>query len=384
MAAIMKEFVPPPFLQGETVESIHARMMASLPADIDRSEGGFPWDYTRPTANEKAEYVNYNLINTIRGIFAMWCDPFLLDYHADKWGMKRRAAVQAKAILKMTGDEGTEIPAGFVVSTAAVYNRPSISFTTDEAVKLSEEPVSVTITAVDAGADGNVGAHTIIIVDTPIKGLATIDNPAPAFGGIDEESDDSLRERVVEYEQTQGISFVGSYIDYKRWALEVTGVGAVQVQGGQNGDCTVKLILTGSDGNPASEEICQDVYDHIMRPDDTSQRLASVCDLLIVKPATTVKVTIAATVELDGTVLLNDLKEEFRLRLEDYYHTDAIDEGEVKYTHIGAILLECSSVLDYDHATLLVNGGTDNIPIVVGEIPVTTIADITLTEGTVT
>lgn len=387
MAAVMKEFVPPSFLTGESVENIHQRMMESLPADIDRSEGGFPWDYTRPTANEKAEYVNYNLMNTIRGIFAMFCDPFLLDYHADKWGMARRAAVKAKAIVKLSGEEGTEIPAGFMVSTAAVYNRPSISFTTDEAATLGEEPVSVTVTAVNAGADGNVGANTIVIVDSPIKGLATIDNPAPAFGGIDEESDESLRERIVEYEQTQGISFVGSYIDYKRWALEVTGVGAVQVQGGQNGDCTVKLILTGSDGNPASEEVCQDVYDHIMRPDDPSQRLASVCDLLTVSPATTVKVTVSAEVELDGTIQLNDVKEEFRLRLEDYYHNQVCDEtspdrGEVRYAHVGAVLLECAGVVDYDHSSLQVNGGTDNIPISTGQIPVTTTADITLTEGT--
>ena len=79
MAAVMKEFVTPPFLEGETVENIHARMLASLPADIDRSEGGFPWNYTRPNANEKAEYINYNLVNSIRGIFAMFCDPFLLQ-----------------------------------------------------------------------------------------------------------------------------------------------------------------------------------------------------------------------------------------------------------------------------------------------------------------
>ena len=383
MAAVMKPFETPPFLEGATVENVHARMMGSLPADIDRSEGGFPWDYTRPTANEEAEYVNYRLINTIRGIFAMHCDPFLLDLHADKWGMKRRAAVQAKAILQMTGDDGTEIPAGFAVSTAASYNRPSISFTTDQAVTLRAEPVSVTITAVDAGADGNVGAHTIVIVDAPIKGLATIDNAAPAFGGIDEESDESLRERVVEYEQTQGVSFVGSYIDYKRWALEVTGVGAVQVQGGEDGDCTVKLILTGSDGNPASSEVCQAVYDHIMRPDEDSQRLASVCDLLIVKPATTVQVTVTVTVELDGTVLLDDLREELRLRLESYYHGDAIDEGEVKYTSIGTIIRACAGITDYDSATLKVNGGTRNIPISIGEIPVTATGDITLTEGTV-
>lgn len=386
--AEIKEFVTPPFLDGQTVEVIHQRMMESLPADIDRSEGGFTWDYTRPTANEKAEYINYALINSIRAIFAAYCDPFLLDYHADKVGMKRRAAESARAVVKMTGDEGTEIPAGFAVSTAATYNRPSITFLTDTEVTLGAEPVSVTVTAATPGADGNVGANTILIVDTPITGLASIDNPAPAFGGIDEESDESLRERIVEYEQTQGISFVGSYIDYKRWALEVTGVGAVQVQGGQNGDCTVKLILTGSDGNPASEEVCQDVYDHIMRPDDPSQRLASVCDLLTVSPATTVKVTVSAEVELDGTIQLNDVKEEFRLRLEDYYHNQVCDEtipdrGEVRYAHVGAVLLECAGVVDYDHSSLQVNGGTDNIPISTGQIPVTTTADITLTEGTV-
>ena len=384
MAAEMKDFVVPPFLTGQSVEEIHQRMMQSLPADIDRGEGGFPWDYTRPTANEKAEYVNYNLINTIRGIFAMFCDPYLLDYHADRYGMKRRAAEPARAVLKMTGEEGTEIPAGFAVSTAATYNRPSITFTTDEAVTLGSEPVSVTITAVDPGSEGNVGANTIIIVDAPIKGLSTIDNPAPAFGGIDEEDDETLRERIVEYEQTQGVSFVGSYIDYKRWAMEVQGVGAAQVQGGKNGDCTVKIILTGSDGNPASEEVCQDVYDHIMRPDEPSQRLASVCDLLTVTPATKVTVTIAATVELDGTALLADIKEEFRLRLEQYYHgADGAETGEVRYTKIGSVLLECAGVADYDHETLLVNGASANIPIEVGEIPVTSSADITLTEGTV-
>ena len=377
------EFQTPPFLEGETVEVIHQRMMESLPSDIDRSEGGFPWDYTRPTANEKAEYINYNLINTIRGIFARFCDPFLLDYHAERYGMIRRAAVSAKAILHMSGTEGTEIPAGFVVSTAAAYDRPSVSFTTDTAVTLGSEPVSVTVTAVDAGADGNVGANTVVIVDSPISGLTAIDNPAPAFGGIDEESDESLRERIVEYEQTQGVSYVGSYADFRRWALEVTGVGSVQVQGGEDGDCTVKLILTGSDGNPANEDLCEEVYNHIMRPDDDSQRLASVCDLLTVTPATTLKVTVSATVETDGTVLLNDLKEEFRLRLSSYYHTDAVDQGKVRYTRIGDILLECAGVVDYDHDTLLVNGGDENLIVATGQIPVTESDDITLTEGTV-
>lgn len=384
MATDVNEFVTPPFLQGESVEEIHTRMMETLPDDIDKSEGGFPWDFTRPTANEKAEFVNYNLVNTIRGIFARFCDPFLLDYHADRYGMKRRPAESAKAIIQMTGDAGTEVPQGFTVSTASTYNTPGITFTTDQAVILQEEPVTVPVTAAEPGAAGNVGAGTILIVDTPLKGLATITNPSPAFGGLDEEDDESLRARIVEYEQTQGVSFVGSYADYKRWAMEVNGVGAVQVQGGEDGDCTVKLTLTASDGTPASEELCQEVYDHIMRPDDESQRLSSVCDLLIVTPATKVTIKVSATVELDGTVLLDDVKSEFKLRLDTYYRgADGGETGKIRYTEIGAALLNCAGVADYDHATLLVNGGTGNVLIAPGEIPVTELADITITEGTV-
>ena len=170
----------------------------------------------------------------------------------------------------------------------------------------------------------------------------------------------------------------------ERWAMEVQGVGTVQVQGGEDGDCTVKLIITGSDGNPASEDLCEEVYNHIMRPDDPSQRLAGVNDLLTVTAPATVKITVAATVELDGTALLSDIKEELRLRLESYYHGGAIDQGEVRYTQIGSKLLECAGIADYDHATLKINGGTANIPITTGQIPVTESGDITLTEGTVT
>lgn len=393
----MAEDIPfevPPFLQNQEVETIHARMMNTLPNDIDKGEGGFPWDFTRPTAMEKAEFAEYNLVNTVRGIFARFCDPYLLDYHADANGIKRRPAQAAKAVLQLSGKPGTEIPAGFAVSTAAAYNSPSVTFRTDSAVTLSSDPVSVTITAVQAGAAGNVGSNTILIVNTPITGLATITNPSPAIGGVDQEDDETLRARVVEYEQTQGVSYVGSKSDYRRWALEVVGVGTVQVEGGEEGDCTIKLMLTGTDGNPASDEVCQNVYNHIMRPDDDSQRLAGVNDLLIVKPATKVEIRISVTVQLDGTVLLDAVKKEFQIRVEQYYHSEyntsswqsqVQQQGsgwKVRYTEIGAALLACSGVVDYEN--LLVNDGIENIPIAAGEIPVSTESDISLLEGTVT
>ena len=44
------EFEIPDFIENMGPEQIHERMMASLPEDIDKMPGGFPFDYTMPTA----------------------------------------------------------------------------------------------------------------------------------------------------------------------------------------------------------------------------------------------------------------------------------------------------------------------------------------------
>ena len=49
-------YTPPPFLQGQSADQIHSRMLENLPADIDKSQGNIPWDFTRPSALEKAEF----------------------------------------------------------------------------------------------------------------------------------------------------------------------------------------------------------------------------------------------------------------------------------------------------------------------------------------
>jgi len=48
-------FVAPSWLENQDAGTIHQRMMKTLPEDIDDTEGGFPWDFTKPTALEKAE-----------------------------------------------------------------------------------------------------------------------------------------------------------------------------------------------------------------------------------------------------------------------------------------------------------------------------------------
>ena len=49
------EFHRPECFDGSTTDEIHERMMASLPDDIDDMPAGFPYDFTRPAAEEKSE-----------------------------------------------------------------------------------------------------------------------------------------------------------------------------------------------------------------------------------------------------------------------------------------------------------------------------------------
>ena len=62
-------YVPPQILSDMDDDVIHARMLEALPDDIDKTEGGFAHDFTRPAALEKAEEKSglYKFLNKFGG-----------------------------------------------------------------------------------------------------------------------------------------------------------------------------------------------------------------------------------------------------------------------------------------------------------------------------
>lgn len=111
------DFIVPEFLEDCDADTIHARMMDELPNDIDKTEGGFPWDFTRPTALIAAELlaVLYSGSNkTDVPTVEQWQ---LLDYLAAGSQTKRKASTYAEAVLTLTGEPGTIVPAGHCFAT---------------------------------------------------------------------------------------------------------------------------------------------------------------------------------------------------------------------------------------------------------------------------
>ena len=132
-------FELPEFLQDCGADPIHARMLDELPDDIDKTEGGFPWDFTRPTALIAAELLEFYIPEAIKLMFPQWSSGSFLDYLAAGSQTKRKASTYAEAELTLTGEPGTIVPAGTVFATEAKNDQPSIEFAAVENCILDEE-----------------------------------------------------------------------------------------------------------------------------------------------------------------------------------------------------------------------------------------------------
>lgn len=375
------EFILPSWLNDQDAETIHKRMMEKLPPDIDDTEGGFPWDFTKPTALEKAELLEFFLPETLKIMFPMWAYDYWLDLHAKAAGTERKAANPAYGKLEITGTPGTEIPAGFRFAVASTRDMPAVEFTAEETAYIGEDgTATVGVVAAEAGKAGNVPAGTIAIMAKPIKGISSITNPVKTSGGTEEEEDDSLRQRIEEINQAAEASFVGCDADYKRWAKEVAGVGDAFVIPEWNPDVpnSVKVVILDANGEPANEKIQRDVFDYIYSPNDRMERKAPVGAILTVAAPTANTINYSFILQIKDGYSPQAVVEQFGKELRTYY-TTAKEENVVRYAMVGSILINTAGVRDFDDLTL--NGATENIPIGEDEYPVTGTIDPGITEA---
>lgn len=374
-------FEIPDFLAGETVDKIHKEMCAELPSDIDASAGGLVWDLTRPTAVASSRTAQMTIPMAMMQIWAQFATGIYLDYHAGGRKMSRRLAQHSTVYLLITGRPGTHIPVNSVFSTVEKETN-FIQFKIVEEVTLAEYPVLVRAEAVEAGRAGNVAANTVImVISGGLNGITEVTNPNSAYGGFDEESDDELRQRIRDFDASSGESHIGNPSDYKRWAMSVPGVGEAKVISAQDTSGTVQIILTDSNGNQASEELRQSVYDYIMGTNNPlGQRLAPTNAVLEVKSPEIISVTIDVVVELTEAASLSGVKSDFMSAIRSYINT-AHSEGEIRFTRIGSILGMTKDVRDYRNLTL--NGGSSNIEILPDQMISIEANSVNLSEGQV-
>lgn len=357
--ADITQFVPPSWLEDQDAETIHARMMQSLPEDIDDTEGGFPWDFTKPAALEKAELLEFNLMETAKIMHYMFSYGIYLDYHAAGYGMERKGASYASGTVTVTGSPNTVIPAGFLFAVPASGDNAAITFSTlEEATISTDGTVDIPVQATEAGTGGNVAADTIVIMASPtIIGINRITNSSAITGGAAEEEDDALRQRIKERLESADASFVGCDADYKRWAKEVEGVGEVIVIPEWDGAGTVKVVVFDANGQPANAKTVGDVLDYIVSPDDRDSRKAPIGATVTIVAPTETKINVACNITFERGANHTTVIAAIKTRLNAYFD-QAREAGAIKRNKIGSTIIGTDGVADYD--TLLINDNKFN------------------------
>lgn len=366
-----EQFSMPEFMEGNDPAEIQLRMMKNLPADIDTMPGGFPYDFTMPTAIVASELIQYYGMRLLMMMFPQYAWGKWLDMHAQQVGVYRKKAAPAKGEVTFYGSAGTTIEKGTLLCTPDFGDGVTFEFTTDSEAEIPEAgKVMIPASAVTGGSKSNVMAGTITLLLKPIHGVTAVSNEKEMSGGCDMETDEELYKRLKREYESGRYSYVGNDTDYIRWATEVTGVEDCIVVPTYDGAGTVKLIIIGTEGE-VSETLINDVYDKIVSPNDRKARLLPTgCAKLYVtgpelKPLT---YRITGVVYDDSVTSEEKIGADFRALLDQYYKT-VRSTGKLSYNQIRGFITRIAGVSDYDNFTI--NEKQENLKFTEGVFPKT-------------
>jgi uncharacterized phage protein gp47/JayE len=358
----------PDYLSEITEEMIRERMLASVPADVDKTEGSYIWDALAPAASQ-LYLASLWAREVLRRGFATSTFGTYLDARCEERGLRRREAVRATGEVTMTGVPQTVVPVGTRVATPAdaMTATSSVEYETLQEGQLDDTGTAVIpIAAVEAGTVGNVPVGAIQILVDPVPGITGVTNASVVSGGAEAESDESLLARYLVKVREPGTS--GNKADYKQWALEVPGISGAQVEPLWNGPGTVRVFLLDSEKRAPDQMLVNAVQAYIAPVDGMGEGKAPIGAAVTVVPAVEVPIDIEVELSLASGTTLQEVQQMLEAGVETYLRQLAFADPLVRYTRIASILLDIPPVIDFSN--LKVNGDDENIEMAIGEVAV--------------
>lgn len=351
------------------------RMKEALSNPLSKIEGSFSMFNLRTVAKEFG--VSYNQMQIMNDNWSLdTATGTYLDKKSDDFGVDRHYARATWGEVTFTGSDGVVVPSDTVVAAPAY----GVQFATVGDVTLTGGTATAEVTCTTIGTAGNVPAGSITQIMTSIAGVSSVTNEKDFSSGVNREDDDTFRERI--YEKIRDPATSGNKADYRNWAREIAGVGRVKVLSLWNGPGTVKVTFLDSNGDPASEDLVEEVQTHIdPEPQQEGNGRAPIGALVTVSTAITKTVDVSANVSLDVAGDIEQVESDFSAALNVYFREIGYDEKTkiVSVAKIGDILFDVPGIVDYDATSLRVNGGTSAVSI--AEEEVLRAGTVTLTTG---
>lgn len=355
--------------ESMTPEAIKAAILGDINQSMGLSSmaGGFADGVAGPVSEEMSKcYMALDAVPSM--LFVDESSGGYIDLVGKQYcNITRRAGTKAICEMLFTGTPGLVIP-----ENTAFLTPGGLSFRLAAQVTLGAHGIATgRLEAAEVGSVYNVDAGSISRMYVNLSGLTSYVND-DATGGTDNESDAALLARIQERVRRPATS--GNGYQYRQWALEVAGVGNAKVVELPTGPGTVGITLVSSAYEEASSDIVDAVAAHIQeeRPVGASVSVAS---------ATELEITVAAQVVLDQGTTAESVQDALTISLTEYLHSlidakfspiyyDAEDDTSYTliYNRVLALLLNIPGVTNF--TTLTINGGSGDVTLQAGQIPV--------------
>jgi len=267
---------------------------------VDTREGNHFFISSQPGVREAAK--TYDVMGTdyVAATFPAFAWGTYLDDHALTYSLERLAATHASGEVTFTGEDGTLVPAGTVVAAESPVEGASVkAYEVSEGGTIAGGTVTLPVTAIESGkaTDAAVGEVTIVLSTIESEEEVTVANADPIIGGSDPETDEALRERLLEVFEGQG---PGNVHDYVVWARAFSAsIGLVTVFPVWNGPGTVKVVIRTADGQPNSAELVTDLKAFLDPVAGKGSGQAPVGHTVTVETAVTVKAKVKVKIEFN-------------------------------------------------------------------------------------
>lgn len=333
----------------KTFDDIMNEMLAMISNSFDKREGSLIWSALAPTAAQLAEgyayldsYLDLLIADTAVGTY--------LERLCSLVGIERHEATSAVIIGEFRDFENklVEINLGLNFSVSAnVYTAVERLSTGRYLLKAKK-----------GGTVGNVLSGLLLPVEY-VDGLMNAEIKGIEVYGEDEESDESLRKRYLDYMRVP--AFGGNVSDYEEKVLEFEGIGAVKVFPVCNGAGTVGIVVGSDIMRKVEESVTDYIAAEFNKVDENNMScgLAPIGHFVYVKSAEEVKIDIKAKVAIQENTEYETVKNAVAEELEKYIGSIDFFDSVIHKSPIEMTVFSVDGVADVFDIT--VNGEANSL-----------------------
>lgn len=343
-----------------TFENILKRTLNRVSDNLDKRQGSIIYDAVAPACAEMAQ-MYIELDNILKITFAETSYGEFLDKRVEEMGVKRKKATKAQRIAKFYGNNNK----AYNINLGDRFSIEGLNYVATEKI---DDGVFV-LECEKAGIEGNQLFGSLIPIEN-INGLAKaemIGNDSVKIAGENEENDSMLLERyrnsIIDKAQD------GNVAQYKKWCQDEDGIGAYKILPLANGANTVKVLISGSNGRAASDELVRS-FQNKLDPEKKGlgNGLAPIGAIVTIATGTEIYLPITCKIKLLDGYTEEEVYENIENKIAEFFKYIIYKKSTISYLQLVYVVSSSDGVDSL--LELSINGRTVDIKIGDDKIPV--------------